>query len=146
MRGCTEAISANIGAAPMPDGSMPDASMPTRSTPTRDRQRRLLPFSLALLGSGVLLAACQNGGPPLPAQPTLPPPNAAGQPQVDQQAEAAKLAQQRIEQAALKQGWSAGHRATVTCLQGERAQTDGNELRCEDQAYVEQNYRSSNNR
>ena len=113
--------------------------------PIRDRQRRLLQFSLALLGSGVLLAACQKGGPPLPAQPTLPSPNAAGQPQAGQQGEAAKLAQQRIEQAALKQGWSEGHRATVTCLKGERAQTDGNELRCEDQAYVEQNYRSTNN-
>ncbi|MCP9891076.1 hypothetical protein KBY57_08415 [Cyanobium sp. Aljojuca 7D2] len=120
--------------------------MPDDSMPGRNRQRRLLQFSLALVGSSVLLAACQKGAPQLPAQPTLPAPNAAGQPQADQQAEAAKLAQQRIEQAALKQGWSAGHRATVTCLQGERAQTDGNELRCEDQAYVEQNYRSSNNR
>jgi len=124
----------------MPDGSMPDASMPNR-----DRQRRLLPFSLALLGSGVLLAACQKGGPQLPAQPTLPSPNAAEQAQAEQQAAAAKLAQKQIEQAALKQGWSAGHLATVTCLKGERAQTDGNELRCEDQAYVEQNYRSTNN-
>ena len=52
MRWCTEAISASIGADPMLDGSMPDASMPTRSMPIRDRQRRLLQFSLALLGSG----------------------------------------------------------------------------------------------
>ena len=123
----------------MPDGSMPDDSMPNRN-----RQRRLLQFSLALLGSGTLLASCQTDAPQLPAQPTLPSPNAAEQAQADQQAEAARLAQQRIEQAALKQGWSAGHRATVTCLQGERAQTDGNELRCEDPAYVEQNYRSTN--
>ena len=113
--------------------------------PNRDRQRRLLQFSLVLLGSGVLLAACQKGGPQLPPQPTLPSPDAAEQPKAEQQAAAAKLAQQRIEQATLKQGWSAGHRATVTCLKGERAQTDGNELRCEDQAYVEQNYKSTNN-
>lgn len=33
-----------------------------------------------------------------------------------------------------------GHGATVDCLHGERAQTDGDELRCEDWAYVRQNY------
>ncbi len=97
---------------------------------------------LTLLGSALLLSACQRGIPQLPAQPNLPPPNKAGQPQNDPQGDAVKTsAQQRIEQAALKQGWRAGHLATVACLQGERAQTDGNELRCEDQAYVEQNYR-----
>lgn len=33
-----------------------------------------------------------------------------------------------------------GHAATVECLQGERAITDGNELRCEEWAYVQSNY------
>ena len=33
-----------------------------------------------------------------------------------------------------------GHAATVECLQGERAITDGNELRCEEWAYVQDNY------
>ncbi len=33
-----------------------------------------------------------------------------------------------------------GHGATVDCLHGERAQTDGDELRCEDWSYVRANY------
>jgi len=33
-----------------------------------------------------------------------------------------------------------GHQATVRCLRGERAITDGDELRCEDWAYVQANY------
>ena len=33
-----------------------------------------------------------------------------------------------------------GHSATVDCLHGERAQTDGDELRCEDWSYVRSNY------
>lgn len=39
-----------------------------------------------------------------------------------------------------QKGWIDGHRATVACLHGERAQTDGNELRCEELAYVRENY------
>ncbi len=33
-----------------------------------------------------------------------------------------------------------GHAATIDCLQGERAITDGDELRCEDWQYVKENY------
>ncbi|MBM5824464.1 MAG: hypothetical protein FJ054_03690 [Cyanobacteria bacterium M_surface_10_m2_119] len=33
-----------------------------------------------------------------------------------------------------------GHAATIDCLQGERAITDGDELRCEDWRYVRENY------
>lgn len=33
-----------------------------------------------------------------------------------------------------------GHAATVDCLQGERAITGGDELRCEEWDYVRQNY------
>jgi hypothetical protein len=33
-----------------------------------------------------------------------------------------------------------GHAATVDCLQGERAITDGDELRCEQWDYVRENY------
>ena len=119
-----------MGAAPLPAVSMPQ------------HPATVLHRSLTLLGSAVLLAACQRGIPQLPPQPNLPPAQPTGQPRNDPQANALKASeQQRREQAALKQGWGEGHRATVACLQGERAQTDGNELRCEDQAYVEQNYR-----
>jgi len=34
-----------------------------------------------------------------------------------------------------------GHQITVRCLRGERAMTDGDELRCEDWTYVLDNYR-----
>ena len=33
-----------------------------------------------------------------------------------------------------------GHQAMVECQHGERANTDGDELRCEDWAYVRSNY------
>jgi hypothetical protein len=33
-----------------------------------------------------------------------------------------------------------GHRLTVRCLRGERAMTDGDELRCEAWTYVQDNY------
>ena len=33
-----------------------------------------------------------------------------------------------------------GHEATVRCLHGERALSDGDELRCEDWSYVIKNY------
>jgi len=62
---------------------------------------------------------------------------------------AQKQAQRAAAQAAavaLRRGWSEGHQSTVACLHGERAQTDGNELRCEEQAYVERNYPAASSR
>ena len=44
--------------------------------------------------------------------------------------------------AELRQGQVQGHAATVRCLRGERALTDGDELRCEDWVYVLSNYSS----
>ena len=41
---------------------------------------------------------------------------------------------------ALQEVMRQGHAATIDCLQGERAITDGDELRCEDWAYVQTNY------
>ncbi|MCX5941313.1 MAG: hypothetical protein NTX18_10010 [Cyanobium sp. LacPavin_0818_WC50_MAG_67_9] len=64
-------------------------------------------------------------------------------PQAPVPSAAQKQAQRAAAQAAavgLRHGWSEGHQSTVACLHGERAQTDGNELRCEEQAYVERNY------
>ncbi|QVL52556.1 MAG: hypothetical protein KFB97_14330 [Cyanobium sp. M30B3] len=43
---------------------------------------------------------------------------------------------QRSVEALMQQG----HAATVDCLQAERAITGGDELRCEEWAYVRQNY------
>lgn len=40
----------------------------------------------------------------------------------------------------LQQQQKIGHAATVRCLRGERATTDGDELRCEDWPYVISNY------
>ena len=52
--------------------------------------------------------------------------------------QAARLKSEKRE--AGQKSWIDGHRATVACLHGERAQTDGNELRCEELAYVRENY------
>ncbi len=41
---------------------------------------------------------------------------------------------------ALQEVMRQGHAATIDCLQGERSITDGDELRCEDWAYVQANY------
>ena len=40
-----------------------------------------------------------------------------------------------------KSGPASGHAMTVRCLRGERAMSDGDELRCEDWSYVSNNYR-----
>ena len=42
-------------------------------------------------------------------------------------------------------GERVGHAATVRCLRGERALTDGDELRCEDWDYVSSNYGATSN-
>jgi len=70
-------------------------------------------------------------------------------PQAPVPSAAQKQAQRAAAQAAavaLRRGWSEGHQSTVACLHGERAQTDGNELRCEEQAYVERNYPAASSR
>ena len=56
------------------------------------------------------------------------------------QAERLKSEKGSEKREADQKGWIDGHRATVACLHGERAQTDGNELRCEELAYVRENY------
>jgi len=119
--------------------------MPQRQA-NRSHVHGLQHKALTLLGSALLLSACQQGGLRPPSQPALPPANQTEQTEKDRQAEARKQAEQKIEQQALKQGWSRGHLATVACLHGERAQTDGNELRCEDQTYVERNYPAASSR
>ena len=102
---------------------------------------------LSVAATGVLLSGCRQaalntpGGATDPKQIEAKPSdqaalNQASQTQQDQARRTAAL-----QQAAQRRGWSEGHNATVACLHGERAQTDGNELRCEEQAYVEQNYR-----
>ena len=68
-------------------------------------------------------------------------------PNQEQLSEEQRMAELRLaerlkseKRAAGQKGWIDGHRATVACLHGERAQTDGNELRCEEPAYVRDNY------
>ena len=80
-------------------------------------------------GSGLLLGGCNQG--------TL---NSLRSETSKEQQNQVRQAAAR-EQAARQRGWSEGHQATVACLHGERAQTDGNELLCEDSAYVAKNYR-----
>ncbi|MEX1323636.1 MAG: hypothetical protein AB1Z21_05495 [Synechococcaceae cyanobacterium] len=48
----------------------------------------------------------------------------------------------RIGEALMRQG----HQAMVECQHGERAITDGDELRCEDWEYVRSNYLEANRR
>ncbi|SBO43589.1 hypothetical protein [Cyanobium sp. NIES-981] len=87
---------------------------------------------LVVIGMAILLGSCGKqppaGAPQPPVAPALPP---AGDdtPQLQ-----ARLNEERSR--ALLQG----HEAMVACLHGERAQTDGNALRCEDWSYVRQNY------
>jgi len=94
-------------------------------------------LALTMASSGSLLVSCR---------PTETTPKATEANQ-EQRAEQQRLAErnaaaqlQRERKTASQQGWIDGHKATVACLRGERAQTDGNELRCEEQAYVQMNY------
>ncbi len=103
---------------------------------------------LTVAAGGVLLSGCRQAAlnpsgrapeaKPLEAKPSdqtaL---NQASPTREDQPGRTAEL-----QQAAQQRGWREGHNATVACLHGERAQTDGNELRCEEQAYVLKNYAS----
>lgn len=106
---------------------------------------------MSVLGCAALLGACRQGAPTTPTpeagrkQPQSQPNDQVAQEQAgrEQQDQARRTAE--LLQAAQKRGWREGHNATVACLHGERAQTDGNELRCEEQNYVEKNYRQTNN-
>lgn len=93
-----------------------------------------------LLGMAILAGSCGKqpaAVPEPPAAPSLPPASSGGgttaqgpdTPQLQ-----ARLSEER------SRGLLQGHEAMVSCLHGERAQTDGNELRCEDWSYVRQNY------
>lgn len=91
-------------------------------------------IAVGLLGGGALLTACQPRDPAGNSSERATP----------ERAQQATLEEDRLAaqtKAAWQRGWGEGHGATVACLRGERAQTDGSELRCEDQAYVQQNYR-----
>lgn len=46
----------------------------------------------------------------------------------------------RLRQGALEAVLRQGHAAAIDCLQGERARSDGDELRCNDWSFVEAHY------
>ncbi len=103
----------------------------------------------ALLGTALLLTACGREAikPRVVGSPHRTPVPSAAQLQAERTAaQQRQAAEGKAAAVALRRGWSEGHQSTVACLHGERAQTDGNELRCEDQAYVERNYRAANSR
>lgn len=100
----------------------------------------LVATSITALASVLLIAACRPDPGKTPAAAPARPDGIAGL-QAEQQRQQHAAERKRVEATARAQGWQQGHRATVACLQGERAQTDGSELRCEEQAYVETNYR-----
>jgi hypothetical protein len=93
-----------------------------------------------LLGMAILLGSCGKQPatvPEPPSAPSLPPASSGGAttaPARDTPQLQARLSEER------SRGLLQGHEAMVSCLHGERAQTDGNELRCEDWSYVRQNY------
>jgi hypothetical protein len=102
-------------------------------------------FALGLAGGGSLLTGCQR----LELKEGSREPASQGRATQAMQArrdEATAAEQVRLREAARQRGWGEGHSSTVACLQGERAQTDGSELRCEDQAYVQQNYAPAGSR
>lgn len=102
--------------------------------------QRLVAGCISALAVGLLITSCSRDPGKTPtAAPARP--DGASQLQEERQRQQQAEERKQREAAALAQGWQQGHRATVACLQGERAQTDGSELRCEEQAYVEQNYR-----
>jgi len=106
-----------------------------RETPLPNR------LGASLLCAALLLTACgRKSATPEAVRPTpqVQAPSATHQQAKRNAAQAAAVARQR--------GWSEGHQSTVACLHGERAQTDGNELRCEEQVYVERNYPAASTR
>ena len=94
-------------------------------------------LALAIGASSGLLVSCRSNK---PSQESIKPTQEqlAEQQQLAALRQAARLKSEKGE--AGQKGWIDGHRATVACLHGERAQTDGNELRCEELAYVRENY------
>lgn len=109
----------------------------------RLRQQGVWPASLALGGCALLLlGGCRTQKQPEPEPPVAPalPPTSSSTPTPSTPAAPTAAAAKALQDKARTNGLVAGHTATVACLRGERAQTDGNELRCEDWAYVRQNY------
>ena len=101
------------------------------------------------LCAALLLTACGRETPKPRAGSTAPdaPLHNASQQQAQRAAtQERKAAEAKAAATALRRSWSEGHQSTVACLRGERAQTDGNELRCEEQAYVERNYPAASSR
>ena len=94
-------------------------------------------LAIAIGSSSGLLVSCRSNK---PSQESIKPTQEqlAEQQQLAALRQAARLKSEKRE--AGQKGWIDGHRATVACLHGERAQTDGNELRCEELAYVRENY------
>jgi hypothetical protein len=114
----------------------------SRDTPRPDAVRPAW-LGASLLGAALLLTACGKEA----AKPKAV--SSAPQAQMSVPSADQKQAQRAAAQAAavaLRRGWSEGHQSTVACLHGERAQTDGNELRCEEQTYVERNYPAASSR
>jgi hypothetical protein len=112
----------------------------TMASTLRSWRSARLGAAALIAGGALLLGGCGRQPSTVsdpPAAPTLPPAGSGGSPStpgVDTDQLQAKLSEERSR--ALVEG----HEAMVSCLQGERAQTDGNELRCEDWSYVRQNY------
>jgi len=50
----------------------------------------------------------------------------------------------RLRQGAIEALLRQGHAAAIDCLQGERARSDGDELRCNDWSFVEERYLKAN--
>jgi len=98
-------------------------------------------LALAIGASSGLLVSCRSNK---PSQESIKPTQEQLAKQLAEQQQLAALRQAaRLKSekgVAGQKGWIDGHRATVACLHGERAQTDGNELRCEELAYVRENY------
>lgn len=116
------------------EGQPPES--PMRHPASRPRLLLALGASAALL-----LGACQGpkpSEPPPPAAPALPPSTSSSPAPGSAAPKGAEAA--ALEERGRSSGLLQGHTATVACLRGERAQTDGNELRCEDWTYVRQNY------
>lgn len=109
-------------------------------------QRGIWPGGLALGASAVLLlGGCQVQKQPEPEPPAAPalPPTSSSTPNPSTTAAPTAAEAKALQDKGRTSGLVQGHTATVACLRGERAQTDGNELRCEDWAYVRQNYASA---
>jgi hypothetical protein len=114
-------------------------------------QQGVWPAGLALAASALLLlGGCQPQNAPEPeppAAPALPPTSGSGGQSNSATPNSTEAptgsAAASLQEKGRSSGLVQGHAATVACLRGERAQTDGNELRCEDWAYVRQNYASA---